>query len=297
MTKRKLAPALLAALVTAGAAVAPVHADHAKAHAGYAHSPQFMMHHGDRHGGAATQRPARLGVAISALEQRALDAMSLEYGVRVERVMSGSAADKAGLQAGDVVTEVDGRPAYSPRRMQHLVGAAGDAAVITLRRDGETIRLDATLVDPAISKARGKAILGIRIQEMSTDLKEAFGAEGERGVLISQVQDGSAAEAAGLKAGDVIVAIGQRGIAAVDDVHQALRAHSPGDAVQVSVLRDRKLTALAVTLDGAPVTAQQGVRPHGWGHGHGQAGHGHPGHYGMMPGHGCIKRSMMHRRS
>ncbi len=306
MTNRSLFGAVLASVALAGSALAPVHAGHAAAHAGHPHSQQFLAHHGFMKGEPKAERRARLGVAISALSQSELDAKGLEYGVRIDRVMPGSPADDAALKPGDVVTEIDGRPVYSPPRMQHLVADAADAATLVVQRGGDAVEVEARFANAEKSRAGGRAMLGIRIQAMTRELKEAFGAQGERGVLISQVKKASAANGAGLKAGDVIVAIGDQDITTVRDVHRALGAYAPGEAVDVTILRDREASTFEVALGGAAAGPQPSTRPYGrWGHdhrhhgyGHWGPGHGHRGHPGHHPGHPGHKgyRGMMPKR-
>ena len=100
---------------------------------------------------------ARLGVALAPISQADLDAAGLEYGVRIQRVLPGSVAEQAGLQAGDVVTAFDDRPAYSPERLQHLVNAAQAKATVALTRDGEGLKfpLDLATTGETAAGCRG----------------------------------------------------------------------------------------------------------------------------------------------
>lgn len=279
--------ALMAAALVAGALTLPAQAGHATGHHMPYQKPNLDPHYGDMAAGAAEGDRPRLGVAISAMPQADLEGMSLEYGVRIDQILEGSVAEAAGLLVGDVVIAVDGRPAYSPERMQYLVKQSTDAAKLTLMRGGESLKLSAAFAQPKASGMTGRAVLGIRIQEMTTDLKEAFGSEDERGVLISQVMRGSAASRAGLRAGDVLVSVGDDRIVAVEDVHSALRGHAPGDSLDVAIVRDRQESKVQVALGGVPDAQTPRAAPaHGM-HGHGDTGRGSYGHHGMMPKHGC----------
>ncbi len=287
---RKFLPAyLLGAALAAGGIAAPVQAGHMSQSA-HGQMSDFMAHHGFMKPSAREDKssPARLGVAIAAIPQADLDSLDLEYGVRIQEVLDGSIAQDAGLQAGDVVTGISDRPAYSPERLQHLVGEAAGTSTIALMRDGESLQLTAAFPKPET----GRAVLGVRIQEMTDELKEAFGTEGDAGVLISQVVPGSAAKQAGLKAGDVIVSMGGSGITTVDDVYNALEGRSKGDSLDIAIVREREMSELEVALGGAPLEhSSQAKHPHGTtGHGmpgHGGYGHGFHGSHGMMPKHGC----------
>ena len=70
----------------------------------------------------------------------------------------------------------------------------------------------------------------------------------ERGVKLSGVRAGSPAEKAGIRAGDVVVKMGEMDVADLQGLTNALRAHKPGDVVQVTVLRDGQPITVTVTL-------------------------------------------------
>jgi S1-C subfamily serine protease len=261
----------------------------------------FAEIHGFEHPSVAAAAQSavkpRLGVSIAAVGQSDLDAMSLEYGVRIERMLPDSIAAGIGLKAGDVVTAIGDRPAYSPERMQYLISIADSPTTITLSRAGRTLTLPVDFTPTAQPTAGDRAALGIRIQNMTRALKEAFGAEDDNGVLIAQVNTGSAAEKAGLKAGDVVVAIGDRTVQETGDVLGALATRAPGDEVRVTILRDRAESDATVALGGAAdamvpgkALGQYAIRK-----GHGEHGYGHPRHgrYGKSGGswHGHCERS------
>jgi C-terminal processing protease CtpA/Prc len=273
MKSRLMPAALMPATLLFGGLTTPLHAGHA--------SSAFAAHHGHLMSQTMPAGPARLGVAISDVPQAELDLLSLEYGVRVDRVMSGSVALEGGIEAGDIVTAIDGRPVYSPQRMQFLVGESGSRSSIELLRDGRQRELQLSYAAAGSAGAVGKAVLGVRIQEMTADLKDAFGTQGEEGVLVSQVMPESAAGRAGLKAGDVLVSIGGRSVAAVRDVRSILHGQRPGDRLEVGILRDREAVSLQVALDAHPVLPHTGHRRAGRHHDH--AGKG------RMPGKYCHK--------
>lgn len=288
MSKKILPASLLTAALFAGGVFVPAQAGQGMGHGTHDQMSHFMAHHGFLKQQERQGNPAKLGVAIAEVPQAELDALSLEYGVRIEKILEGSIAETAGLQPGDVVVSINDRPAYSPGRLQHLVREAHGSSTVTVSRNGESLTLDAAFAEPQT----GNAVLGVRIQEMTDDLKEAFGSEGKAGVLISQVNDGSAAQQAGLKAGDVIVSLGEDEITSVHDVYAALGGYAPGEKLDIAVVRDREKQSMQIELGAASRASQSyAMHPHGMsGHGkwgHGTYGHGYHGHHGMMSKHGC----------
>ena len=237
-------------------------------------------------GPAAGQR-LKLGIAFQPLKQQDLDRRSLEYGLLIERVKPGSVAQNAGLQPGDVITRIDGRPVYSSARLHHLLGQAAGKTDIEYVRDGTAATVQAEFTAPT---AHTRAALGIRIQSMTEQLKEAFGTESGQGVLVSGVKQEGAAAASGLQAGDVLVAIAGNPVAKTRDVKRLLRQFQPGDKVQIDLLREREPMSVEVEL-GAAAKPAKWHRYHPYKHpGHGYWHHGWKhGRQGVTPGYRCHK--------
>lgn len=94
--------------------------------------------------------------------------------------------------------------------------------------------------------------LGIHIESLGEQLGEYFGADEGEGVLVSHVVEDGAAAAAGLRAGDVILKLGDKDIADTNDLHKALAKTEPEDKVELTVLRKGKTKDFNVTLGEAP---------------------------------------------
>jgi len=90
--------------------------------------------------------------------------------------------------------------------------------------------------------------LGVHVEPMGEQLARYFGVEPGKGLLVKEVVVGSAAERAGIEAGDVIVRVGDREIHAAGDIAAALRERKGGDVVAVDVLRRGKAMTKRVTL-------------------------------------------------
>ena len=96
-----------------------------------------------------TVQRALLGIRMLDITQQVKDQLSLESmeGVYVGEVISGSAADKAGMKAGDVIVQVDGRPINASSQLQEQIGRKnpGDQITILLRRGQRSLTLQVTL--------------------------------------------------------------------------------------------------------------------------------------------------------
>jgi serine protease Do len=90
--------------------------------------------------------------------------------------------------------------------------------------------------------------LGVHIQEVTQSLAESFGLDRPRGALVAQVEKGSPAEKAGLKAGDVLLGVNGRAIERSAEIPPLVAAVKPGNKATLNVWRDGKKQDLAVTV-------------------------------------------------
>jgi S1-C subfamily serine protease len=89
--------------------------------------------------------------------------------------------------------------------------------------------------------------LGVESESLNSQLGEYFGVK--EGALVRSVIKGSAAEKAGLKAGDVITKIGGQKVTSAKEISNALRSLSSTKAVPVTIVRERKETSVNVTIE------------------------------------------------
>ncbi|HZI18164.1 MAG TPA: DegQ family serine endoprotease [Pyrinomonadaceae bacterium] len=93
-----------------------------------------------------------------------------------------------------------------------------------------------------------RGVLGIYGQPLSADLAASFGLEQARGALVSEVQPDSPAAAAGVRRGDVIIAVNGQAVADYNALRNRIAATQPGTAVTLRVLRDGREQQLRATL-------------------------------------------------
>src|SRR3989441_6853760 len=189
-----------------------------------------------------------LGVGIQPLTADLAKSFRLTRtdGALVTSVSEGSPAAKAGLKEGDVIVEYDGRPVGRAGDLPRAVAETpvGRAVPVKVVRDGKPLTLTATvgrLEEAREAKAEpapGEPALGVTARTLTPTVAQQLGLREQRGVLVVGVNDGSRAEAAGLKAGDVIAEVDHHAVASVEDLQQALRRHPAGAPVLMLVQRD-----------------------------------------------------------
>src|SRR5690606_9070537 len=100
--------------------------------------------------------------------------------------------------------------------------------------------------------------LGVMIQDVNESLAESLGLEGTRGALIAEVVEGSPAEKAGLRHGDVVVSVDGKPIDGYIQLSRTIALLAPGSTVEIGIVRDRKEMRIPVTIaereDDQPVT-------------------------------------------
>jgi uncharacterized protein len=89
---------------------------------------------------------------------------------------------------------------------------------------------------------------GIRVQELTPSLASHFNFKGEKGVLVSEVVSGSASEASGMKAGDIITKVNLKEVGTVQEFEDALDAVKEGSSVRILFFRDDKSQEVSFDL-------------------------------------------------
>ncbi|HEV8306362.1 MAG TPA: DegQ family serine endoprotease [Methylomirabilota bacterium] len=106
---------------------------------------------------------------------------------------------------------------------------------------------------------RGKVTrgwLGVSVQPLTAELSKSFGAKEESGVLVADVVEGSPAEKAGLKSGDIIVEFNGKRVSAPSDLQRAVGLAGPGSSAKVKLLRERGERTVEVKIGEAPDEAE-----------------------------------------
>jgi len=164
-----------------------------------------------------------LGVQLApAFTPEIAESLGLENakGALIQQVIEGSAAEKAGIKAGDVVTSVNGKTVGNATELRNTIGLLriGEKVEIGLIRDGKPRRVTATIGERDGSGAQGAA--GIHPALEGATLGNA---ENNGGVVIQAVAEGSPAAQNNLRANDVILAVGRVRIANVEQLRATIK--------------------------------------------------------------------------
>jgi Do/DeqQ family serine protease len=136
--------------------------------------------------------------------------LSEATGALVAGVSQGSAAEHAGIKTGDIIVSINGTPIKNASELRNTIGMqrVGDQVEIGLLRDGKPLKVTALVAEHSESEAVNAADVHRGLE--GADLGDAPDAAG---VLVRAVQEGSPAAQAGLRANDLIVAVGRTPVA------------------------------------------------------------------------------------
>lgn len=188
----------------------------------------------------------RIGVGIAPVSKELADSLGLSkaQGALVTSVEAGAPADKAGVEPGDIILRFNGKPIEKSIDLPRMVGEIkpGTKATVIVQRRGATKELNVTVAEiepektvakaaPAESKSKGAAgqALGLTVSELSDSQKKELRVKG--GVSVDATAE--AAARAGLRQGDVILAIGNVEVASVKEFEAVVAKLDKTKAINV----------------------------------------------------------------
>lgn len=233
---------------------------------------------------------AYLGVEVTDVTPERVPALKLkeESGVEVTAVDQDAPAGKAGIKEHDVILSINGQKMESEQQLRRTIRETPPGRVITLEisRDGQPLTVKTTLssrkeqmrvfVNPKIRVApvppmppeawrfempdvpevvmvNRTSRIGAMVENLTPQLADFFGVKNGTGLLVRSVEKGSASEAAGLKAGDVIVSLDKERINDVGDWRRLMRRKTGN--IGVGIVRDKREQSVTVKV---PERKEQG---------------------------------------
>jgi len=176
------------------------------------------------------------------------------HGIFVSQVEPGGPADKGGIQEGDIITALDGKPvSRGDELMDHVADAAvGQTMKITVLRNGKTENLSVVIGDrnkvfanrvgsgqmsePSEPGEGTQVKFGMTVQNLNDSLRQNLGYKGT-GVLVTQVEPDSFADDAGLQPNDIITHINRQPVTSADELKKIQSTLKPGEQVLIRVMR------------------------------------------------------------
>lgn len=197
------------------------------------------MNHIIEHGSV---RRGQLGISVQDLTPELARAFKIptDQGAVVAQVSPRSAAARAGLKEGDVVVSVNGRPVRDGGALRNAIGLleVGEAIRLDILREGTPQTIEAKVGEYVSAKIDGQKInsrlSGATFEDISPNSPLAGRAQG---VVIANVESGSAAARAGLRKNDLIVAVNRQAISSIAEMQQLA---VDGEGLLLNLLRGRE---------------------------------------------------------
>jgi Do/DeqQ family serine protease len=198
-------------------------------------------------GGSAVVRRPWLGAKLQPLTQEIADSLSLKRpaGALVQSVAPGSPAARAGMKRGDLVVSVDGQDVDDANAFDYRFATKplGGQATIGVLRGGREVKLTVPLEtlpdaprEEAVIKTRSP-FLGAKIANLSPALAEELRMDIDaKGVVVTDVEDGSTAYGFGLQKGDIVLVVNGVRIETTHDLVSVLS--KPSSRWQLTIQRN-----------------------------------------------------------
>jgi len=205
----------------------------------------------------------RIGVTIQELTRELAESFGLSKpnGALISSVEKGGAADKAGIEVSDVILKFDGKTVNNSADLPRMVAATkpGSKVIVELWRKGETRQVSVVVAeipeDGKLARSARKLAddmaemisrLGVAVSELSKEQLQELQISG--GLLVEEVK-GAAARAAGLRQGDIVLAIGNIRIRSLNQFNEILKQVPKGRNVALLVRRGDAASYVAIRLD------------------------------------------------
>lgn len=205
-----------------------------------------------------------LGIMVANIDQDTAEAFGLDSrdGAFVQEVLADHAADKAGIQHGDVVVDINGQPVGDTRDLIDTVSAMPPGAKVTLGvvRDGDYRKLTAVLEERETVGEPADVVggepeeggtserVGISIDELDSRTRQSLGLGDDiQGVVITHVRAVSPASEEGLRRGDIVTEANGRAVTTVDELIAEVKKVDEGGYLRLYVYRpqfDRSFFAI-----------------------------------------------------
>lgn len=190
-----------------------------------------------------------LGVSIQDVDRNLADSFGLDRprGALIAQVGKESPAERGGLLSGDVIVQFDGEDIETSADLPHVVGliAPGTLCTVNIIRDGSEQTLEVEVgglsadqvarVDASVSEDGALVLLGMRVAPADSAVLAEMGLAG--GVVITEVEPGSAAAASGVREGDILTRFGSTAVTRMRDLEEASEGLTPGASVPLRLIR------------------------------------------------------------
>ncbi|MCK9391715.1 MAG: DegQ family serine endoprotease [Syntrophales bacterium] len=168
-----------------------------------------------------------MGVSVQDITEEMAKSLQLKErrGAIVSEVFKGDPAERAGIRAGDIVTEINGKKIKDTHELLLSIASfhVGDKVSIKVIRDGREMIFQVTVVErkdqPEVAAAKGGAYeqFGLAVEDITPEIARYLGITKKTGIIVVRVQNGSPADEMGIQPQDIILQVNKVKIASVKE--------------------------------------------------------------------------------
>jgi serine protease Do len=196
-----------------------------------------------------------LGVTIQDIDENTAKALGLKgtKGALVTSVLEGEPAQKAGVQTGDVITAVSGQSVDDANMLLRRVAAIkpGETAKLEVWRKGQTMAVSVALGErdldrtstagqPGQERHPEQTVLGLTVRPVERQEAKALGLDRPAGLLVTSVEENSAAEDTDIRAGDVILEVNQQAVSSAAEFKRIAEADGRAKGVVMLLIKRQR---------------------------------------------------------
>ncbi|MFH0996075.1 MAG: DegQ family serine endoprotease [Pseudomonadota bacterium] len=176
-------------------------------------------------------------------------------GALVAQVTSEGPAEKAGIEQGDVIVMLDGQMVADAKDLSRIVASTtvGKTVTVKVLRDGKEVAREVKVGEmeeegkTATANTPSHKSLGVAVQNLTPQIARELGLKGTAGVVVTEVEPGSAAAEATIRTGDVIREVNRKPVRDVDDFAQKIEKTKGQESVLLLIQRGQNTMFAAVT--------------------------------------------------
>ena len=200
----------------------------------------------------------QLGVRIGELSKDLADYFGIDKskGVLVSDVLKGSAAESAGLEAGDIILKIDDLEVDGTGQLRNTIAmvAPGTKVELLIYRNGKekTVNVNIGELSDTIAQAGVSELpinLGLTVEDLTGDSRRYYGLQSDEGVLVTSVDSDSRAFEANIRPGTIIISVNQKKVGSTKEYGEALQASVETKKVLLLIKEQRYTRFVVLPLE------------------------------------------------
>ena len=196
-----------------------------------------------------------LGVGIQKITPELAKSLGLkdEKGALVAQVVKGGPADKAGIETGDAIVELDGKKVDDSKDLPRMVASipVGKTVTVKVLRGGKVVdrevKIGEMVQKEEVASDTTHKPLGMAVQNITPEIAKGLGLKSDTGVVVASVVPGSPAADAGIRSGDVIQQVNKKPVKDVEDFKQKIESSKGQEPILLLLQRGENTLFAALT--------------------------------------------------